>query len=182
VSRFYFSLWLKWILRLTLCSVALASVFSALLTAFVYANQGAQTLGSAVWMALFDIFKFWFAIFWSLALLVALFRSLKFVFNSCANGYKLVLQTCANEEKSETIEVVGYGDLIKVWRKWFMGIIWLVGVQMILALIFTTFFTSYSAVFDWFGIHVLYVFVLIAGYFSFASLSGRCKLTRVRKC
>lgn len=180
MSRFYLLLWLRWLTRLTLCSLALASVFSLLVTVFIYVNQGTQSLNAEVWLALFEIFKFWFVVLWSLTLLIALFRSLKYVFNSCANGYELILLSC--KSKSEYISPVGYGDLIKVWRKWLTLMIWLVGAQMIVALIFTALFTAYDAIFDWFNIYVLYVFVLLAGYFSFTFLSARCKLVKVRKC
>ena len=141
-----------------------------------------QTLNKEVYTALFDIFKFWFSVLWNFTLLIALFRSLKYIFNTCHDGYKLVLHTCIQRSKSEVIEFVGYGDLIKVWRKWLMLIMWLVGVQMIFAMIFFMLFTSMSAIFDWFNIYILYAFVLVAGYFSFILLSVRCRLVKVKKC
>ncbi|MFK5937632.1 MAG: hypothetical protein QM497_04455 [Sulfurimonas sp.] len=182
MSRFYFLLWLRWVFRISICSLVLASFLSAFVTAFIYVNQGMQTLSKEVFLALFDVFKFWFTLAWNISILIALFRSLKYIFNTCYNGYKLVLHTCQNKSNSEIIEFVGYGDLVKVWRKWLMLIIWLVGVQMILVLVFTMFFTSFNAVFDWFNIYVLYSFVLIAGYISFVLLSVRCKLVKVKKC
>ena len=139
-------------------------------------------LNQEVLLALFEIFKFWFSVLWNFTILIALFRSLKYIFNTCYGGYKLVLHTCVNKSKSEIIEFVGYGDLLKVWRKWLMLIIWLVGVQMILALVFTMLFTSFDAIFDWFNIYILFAFVLIAGFFSFVLLSVRCKLVKVQKC
>jgi hypothetical protein len=145
-------------------------------------SQGVQTLNQEVYSALFDIFKFWFGVLWNFTILIALFRSLKYIFNSCYSGYKLILHTCQNKNNAEVIEYVGYGDLFKVWRRWLMLIIWLVGVQMILALIFTMLFTSFDAIFDWFNTFVLYAFILIAGYLSFILLSVRCKLVKVKKC
>jgi len=169
-------------MRITLCSLALATVFSALVTAFIYINQGMQTLNKDVYLALFEIFKFWLRVLWNITILIALFRSLKYIFNTCYDGYKLVLYTCFKKSNSEIIESVSYSDLLKVWRKWLMLLIWLVGVEMILALVYTTLFTSYHAIFDWFNIYLLYAFVLVAGYISFILLSVRCKLVKVKKC
>lgn len=132
--------------------------------------------------ALFEITKFWFLILWSVTLLLFLFRTLKTIFNNCQNGYKLQLLTCSKEGKTDVIEVVGYGDLVKVWRKWFMLIIWLVGAQMIIALLISYTINSYETIFDWFNIYVLYAFILLAGYFSFMILSVRCKRVKLVKC
>ena len=169
-------------MRITVCSLVLASLSSLLVTAFIYMNQGMQTLNQEMYKALFDVFKFWFSVLWNFTILIALFRSLKYIFNSCYGGYKLVLQTCIKKSESQIIEPVGYGDLLKVWRKWLMLIIWLVGVEMIMAVLFTMFFTSFNAIFDWFNIYVLYTFILVSGYFSFVLLSVRCRLVKVKKC
>jgi len=182
VSRFYLYIWLHWVLRLTFSSVLSALVLATLISTYLYVSQGMQPITLEIREALFDITKFWFVILWSLTLLLFLFRTLKSVFNSCFNNYKLQLLTCPNEGKTEVIEEVGYGDLVKVWRKWFMLIIWLVGAQMIIALALTYAFSSYDAVFDWFNIYVLYAFILVAGYFSFMILSSRCKRVRLVKC
>lgn len=157
----------------------MAFAFSFLITTYLYIDQGMPSFNSDIISALFQIFKFWFPIVWSLTLLIALFRSLKYVFNSCLAGYELKLLTCT---KNEIIENIGYGDLVKVWRKWFMLIIWLVGAQMVLAIAFTYMFTSYNGIFEWFDIYFLFVEVLVAGYISFILLGGRCKNVRVVKC
>ncbi|WP_455756713.1 hypothetical protein [Sulfurimonas sp.] len=156
MSKFYLVLWLKWALRVTLCSIVLACGLSFLITTYIYVNQGMQELTSEVLQALWTVFKFWFPLAWSLTLLIALFRSLKYIFNSCCGGYELKLLACGS---SDVIEEIGYGNLIKVWRKWFMLIIWLIGAQMILALVFTYTFTSYNGVFEWFDIYFLFFFV-----------------------
>lgn len=182
MTRFYFTLWSRWLLRLTLCSVLLASALALLITGFIYFKQGMAELNRDVYSALYDIFKFWFAIVWNFTLLLALFRSLKYIFNECYSGYQLILRSCPNEGKSEIIPVVGYGDLMQVWRKWLMLIIWLVGAEMIVGIIFTKLFTSEIAIFDWFSIYVLYGFILVAGYFSFIILISRCKRIKVAKC
>jgi len=173
VSKFYLLIWLGWVLRLTLSSVVSAGVFASFITAYIYVSQGSSPLSKEVYEALFHVFKFWFPLVWSVTLLISLFRTLKTVFNRCINGYEMNLKSCS---------VVGYGDIKGVWRKWLMLIIWLVGAQMIIALIFTKLFTSYEATFDWFNIYVLYTFVLVAGYVSFVLLSSRCRLVSVKKC
>lgn len=180
MTRFYLLLWVRWVVRVTLCSVGLALLFSLFVTFYLYLKQGVPTLDNEVWSALFQIFKFWFFILWNFTLLIALFRSLKYIFNQCNASYKLVLFTC--QKQGSSIEVVGYGDLIKVWRKWLMLLIWLVGVAMILAVAIVTLFTATTTLFEWFNIYILYLFVLVAGYFSFILLTARCKLVKVKKC
>ncbi len=182
VSKFYLYIWWRWALHLTFSSVLSSLFLATLISMYLYVSQGMQPITLEVKEALLNITKFWFVILWSLTLLLFLFRTLKSVFNSCFNNYKLQLLTCPNEGKTEVIEEVGYGDLVKVWRKWFMLIIWLVGAQMILALILTYAFSSYDAVFDWFNIYILYAFILLAGYFSFMILSVRCKRVKLVKC
>ena len=177
--RFYLLLWLGWAVRLSICSVVLACGFSALITLFLYINQGMPSLGTEVNQALFSLFKFWFVISWSFTLLIALFRSLKFVFNKPHANYKLKLLACGS---LDVIEEIGYGDLIKVWRKWFMLLIWLVGSVMVFALVITHLFSSYTGLFEWFNIYWLFGFVLLSGYFSFILLSVRCKKVKVVRC
>ena len=175
-------LWLNWSIRLTLSSIFNASILSAFVILYLYITQSFKELNSEVNIALFHIFKFWFMIFWSLTILLALFRALKYIFNHCYNGYKLTLLTCPKDGETKTINIVGYGDLVKVWRKWFMLIIWLVAGEMVVSVAFMKFFSSYHSIFDWFNIYVLYAFVLISGYFSFMILSSRCKRVRLVKC
>lgn len=179
MSKFYLLLWLKWAVRVTICSIVMACGFSFLITVYLYISQGMPLIDLEVQTALLQLFKFWFPITWSFTLLVALFRGLKYIFNICLDGYKMQLLECGN---NEILDEIGYGDLVKVWRKYFMLLIWLVGAQMILSLVFTYLFTSYSGVFEWFDIYFLFLFILIAGYFSVILLSGRCKLVKVVKC
>jgi hypothetical protein len=108
-----------------------------------------------------------------LTLLLALFRGVKYIFHSCNGGYRLELLYCEKEKSHQAIEIIGYGDLVKVWRKWFMLMIWLVASQMIVALLFIE---------EWFSIFMLYAYILIAGYFSFMIFTAKCKRVRVKKC
>lgn len=179
MSRFYFFLWLRWLFRVSLCSVLLASNVAAFITLFIYISQGMPPLNAEVASALLAIAKFWFPLSWSLALLLALFRSVKYLFNTCTAGYMLKLQECQTQE---FIAVIGYGDLVKVWRKWFMLLIWIVAAQMIFALAFTYLFSDYSGVFAWFDIYWLFAFVLIAGYFAIVLLANRCTRVKIKQC
>ena len=178
MNKFYFVLWLKWAIRLTLCSVFLSMAFSLIVTFYIYISQGIPSLSAEVILALSDIVKFWFLIFWSITILISLFRGLKYIFNDCNSGYQLHLYTC----QKEFIESVGYGDLVKVWRKYFMLLIWIIGAEMILSLALTYMFSTYASVFEWFDIYVLYLFILIGGYLSFVILSSKCKQIKVVKC
>lgn len=181
MSKFYFVLWLKWSIRLTLCSLGGAFFLAFLITAYIYIDNGLQDFDKELVHALFLVFKFWFVLLWSVTLLFSLYRSLKYLFNHCYGGYVLRLQVCT-KATSDYIENVMYSDLFRVWRKWLMLIIWIVGVEMIIAVVMSRIITVESAVFDWFNIYVLYIFILIAGYFSFLLLGSRCKLVKVKKC
>ena len=173
VNKFYLLLWFKWSLRLTVESTLLAGFFSLIVTLFLYVKQGASVLNESVVYALVDIFFFWFAILWSVALLLALFRGIKYIFHGCNNAYKLDLYSCEKEQGSELIVDIGYGDLVKVWRKWFMLMIWLVASQMIIAYILST---------EWFSIVMLYLYIQVAGFFSFMILSAKCKRIKIVRC
>ena len=179
MAKFYFLLWLRWAARVVTCSVLLAYFFSIIITAASYFMGSMPSLNSEVFSALRDILDFWFPIVWSFTLLLALFRSIKYIFNICINGYQLNLLTCRD---SEVIEIIGYGDLVKVWRRWIMLNIWLVGAFMIVAVIVTSLFTNYDGVFDWFSIYWLGAFILLSGYISFMLLGSRCKQVKVSKC
>ena len=179
MSKFYLQLWLKWAIRVSLCSIGFAAIVSLLISLFMYVSQGMPLLSSEVQSALLEITSFWFPLVWNLTLLFVLFRSIKYIFNSCNAGYKFELYNCRGDE---IIEIIGYGDLVKVWRRWFMLIIWLVGSQMVFITAFTYMFTSYEGVFSWFNIYWLYSFTLLAGYLSFILLGNRCKRVKVSKC
>lgn len=180
MNKFYILLWLRWSIRVTLCSIGMASVLAIFFTLFIYLNQESiVAIDAVVLSALFDIFWFWFVLLWSGTLLLALFRSIKYIFNICISGYIIKLLECSTQN---TIEVIGYGDLVKVWRKWFMLLIWLVATIMIFSLFFTYILSQYSSIFEWFNIFWLYTFIIISGYFSFIILIAKCKRVKVVKC
>jgi len=136
-------------------------------------------LTSEVIEALLQVMLFWFPLAWGLTLLLSLFTSLKYIFNTRKNRYELKLYECSSQEM---IEEIGYGDIVKVWRKWFMAMIWLVGVEMIISLFLTYALSLYENVFEWFNIYILFTYILLAGYISFILLAGRCKKVKLRKC
>ncbi|DAB31073.1 MAG TPA: hypothetical protein CFH84_00420 [Sulfurimonas sp. UBA12504] len=179
MSKFYLFLWLRWLFLVTFYSLFLASALAAFITFFIYLSEGMPPLSSEIGKALFAIAKFWFPLTWSLALLLALFASVKYFFNTCTAGYVLKLQSCQTQE---FIEVIGYGDLVKVWRKWFMLLIWIVAAQMIIALAFTSVFSDFESVFVWFDIYWLFGFILVAGYFALIVLTNRCTRVKIKQC
>ena len=180
MRRFYFLLWLKWMLRVTLCSIALAVVIALMITLFMYIQQSTKLdINIEILKALLDIFWFWFVLSWSGTLLIALFRSVKYIFDICLDGYQLRLLSC---DTKEVVHSIGYGDLVKVWRKWFMLLIWIVASLMILSLGITYFFSDYTSVFEWFNIFWLFGFVLVAGYFSLILMIAKCKRVELVKC
>ena len=182
LSKFYLFVWLEWFIRLTLSSIVYACVISFVVTTAIYYNQGMQSLNTEVYSALFVVFKFWFAPLWGISVLIVLFTGLKHLFNKCRGGYMLILHTCEKEEKPQVIETIGLGDIIKVWRKWFMLLIWLITAEMVISVAFSGIFSSSKSLFEWFNIYVLYGFIVVAGYFSFMILSSKCKRIGIRKC
>ncbi len=172
-------LWSVWAIRVTICSVVLAFTASSVVTFFIYILKSKTAVDIRVMGALFEIFKFWFVLIWNLTVLIALFRSLKYIFNICIDGYMFKLLTCSLKD---FIVEIGYGDLVKVFRKQLFLLIWLVGALMIIALIITNIFGDYKNLFDWFNIYWLYAFLMIAGYFSFIILGSRCKKVKIIRC
>ncbi len=183
VSRFYLYVWVKWALYVTFLSLFSAVVVAAFITVLLYYKQGAVALNDEVYSALKSIFYFWFAPAWSVTLLIALFVSLKSIFKGCYGNFRFILLTCPNEKtQTQQIEKVRFRDLIKVWRKWFMLLIWLVSAQIIVAVVVMKLFTQQESLFSWFNIYVLYAFILVGGYFSFIILGAKCKKIKIRKC
>lgn len=179
MGRFYFLLWLRWALRITVCSVAFSVLFSSFVTTVTYLSYDTPSLNSELIEAVFDIFVFWVALFWPLALLLSLFRSLKYVFNVCLGGFELKLLTC---DAQDTIDIIGYGDLLKVWRKWLMLLVWIVGSLMILAVFATKLFMPYDSIFEWFNAYWLYAFIVAGGYAAFVLMITKCKKIKAIVC
>lgn len=179
MAQFYFLLWLRWASILSIKSVLLGILLAGIFTSVLYMKQGMPSISQEVLIALGDLFFFTFAFTWNFSFLLLLFRRLKFIFNTCVNGYQLELLTCKGDEK---IDPIGYGDMLKVWRRWMLLLIWLVGACMIIAIAFTALFTSYDGIFEWFSIYWLYAFILISAFISFILLGSWCKKVRVSRC
>jgi hypothetical protein len=180
VSKFYISLWWSWAWRLSISTIVYTSLFSGLMTLILYLKEGMKPFHSELFEALVIIFEFWFLVFFGIALLLSLFQGLKHIFNHCHHTYSLELLSCPQEAKMQ--KIIGYGDLVKVWRKWFILLIWLVGAQMVLAVILSRLLSDTNSLVRWFNIYSLYGFILVAGYFSFILLVARCKKVRIVKC
>lgn len=180
--KFYSIIWFFWVLRMLLVSVALTSVASLFVTLFLYLKQGMPAFNGEIFEALVAIFRFWFLLFLNLSIPLALFINAKYLFNVCANGFSLKLLSCIKDGDVEPIEIIGYGDLVQVWRKWLLLIVWNTAVLMLLSVVFSYIFTSYDSLFDWFSVYLLYVFILIAGFFSIVLLASRCKRVSIKAC
>jgi len=177
--KFYFLLWVRWAFWVSLYSVLGAAVLALLASVATYFYQGALQMHEAIAEALLDVFLFWFGVAWSVTILGTLFLRLKTIFNTCIGGYRLRLLGC---QSGEPLEALGHGDIVKVWRKWFMLLLWLVAaLSLLLALLFAVFFTE-EGVFGWFNIYMLYGLILLAGYLSFMLLGSRCKKVRTQRC
>jgi hypothetical protein len=167
MSRFYFFLWLRWASKLSVYSISLAFLITFFITLLTYIKLGFVSLDEEVVKALLAVFKFYFLFAFSFTILLILFRSIKYIFNQCIHGYELKLLSC---DKKEIVETIGYGDLLRVWRKWIMLLIWLVAVCMIVTL------------FNFFNIYALFIFILLSGYLSFIILISKCDKVRVIRC
>lgn len=177
--RFYLIIWLFWLTKSVVFTFTAACGFALLITVFIYVKLGLPPINGEIQNALIDIFQFWFPVTLSFSLLIALFLSLKSIFNRCIEGYSFKLLSC---DAKEVIEKIRYQDTLKVFRKWLMLIIWLVGVQMVVAFAVMKFFIHFDSIFEWFDIYLLFVFIALAAYISFILLAGRCKRIKVSRC
>lgn len=167
MGRFYFFLWLRWAYKLSINSIVSAVIITLIITFLTYAKLGFVSLDKDVMDALFKIYKFYFSFIFSITLIVVLFRSIKYIFNKCIYGYELKLLSC---DQKEIIETIGYGDLLRVWRKWIMLLIWLIAICMIVTM------------FKFFNIYALYLSLLLSGYISFIIMISKCKKIKVIRC
>jgi len=177
--KFYFLLWARWAFFVTLYSSASAVILAFFFTLGSYLYQGAPQIDVQIKEALWSVFFFWLGVAWSVSILGTLFFRLKTIFNTCIGGYRLRLLSC---QSGEPLKVIGDRDIVKVWRKWFMLLLWLVAaLSLFLALFFFVFYDKEGA-FGWFNIYMLYGLILLAGYLSFMLLGSRCKKVRTQRC
>lgn len=135
-------------------------------------------MSNEVMSALKDIALFWFALIWSLTLLIALFLVVRRLFYRCIDHRQLTLRSCSGRE---SIKIAGMADVVKVWRKWLMAIIWATAAQIIIV-VALHYLLGIDALFSWFSVYWLYLFVLIAGLLTLPLMEARCKLVRVGRC
>lgn len=177
--KFYLFIWLRWAFWLTVLSVSMAIIFSIIGSFGIYLFQGMPALDKDVIDALWNVFWFLSSPMWSFVLFIVLFIRLKYIFNKCAANYQFKLMAC---DTKEYVEVLGYGNIVQVWRKWFLGLIWLVISITTVAIFIATYVFNQDSLFDWFNIYLLYGFILIGGFFSFILLGSRCKNVRIVRC
>ncbi len=177
--RFYLRLWLFWFFQVSALSLGAAALADAVVTAALYVYRGAPPLNASVAEALWEIAGFWFGILWSLTLLWALFISVRRIMERCYAHRKFILLTCKGDER---ITPVGHGDIVTLWRRWMMLLIWLVAAQMILMTGIRMVFGFETALDTWFDSYWLYGALMIAGGISLPLLGTRCKRIRVSQC
>lgn len=179
MRSFYFRLWFGWVVRVSLESLAFGAVMAFVIVLTIYVNKGMPLLKKEVLEALWDIFIFWFPVTWSAALLLSLFRSLKYLFNRCKGDYRLQLLAC---DEKEEIDPVGYGDMKRVWRRWLMLLIWSDAILILLLALVMRFFFGVEQLFSWLNIYMLYGTILLGGYISLPIWIAHCKKTRIVRC
>ncbi len=179
MHKFYTRLWLYWAGRVTLETLLFAFAMALFVTLFFYVKKGAPALEEEVVGALWSIFAFWFKIVWAFAFLLVLFRSIKWVFERCYAGYRLRLRECATQR---IIEEIGYGDLVRVWRRWFVTLVWIITLLSVIISALMHFLAGVDSFFAWFDIWVLYLLSMTGGYISFWLLGAFCKRVKVERC
>jgi hypothetical protein len=179
MRKFWFWLWWDWALWVSVSSLLLAGGFDGLLTLGIYISKSMPELNAQTLKALADIWIFWFGIIWSVTLLLSIFLSMKRFFNRCFDGYKLQLLTCKD---SELIDIVLLGDIVKVWRKWLMILIWGVAAEILIVSVVRYVFGFGIGFWEWFSLFWLYLFLLIAALSSLPLMASRCKRVRLVRC
>lgn len=179
MAKFYFLLWLRWAFMLSFKTLFFATLLAAVFVLLLYLHKGIPALNDAIYAALAELFSFSFAFTWSFCLLLFLFREMRGVFLHCYGGYKLELLSC--KEKS-VITNIGYGDLLKVWRKWFILLIWLVASTLLITVTLRALLGFSEGFSEWFNIFWLSFYILFGGYISFILLAHRCKKVRISRC
>jgi len=177
MRKFWLGLWLRWALWIAAFSVAMGAAASAVLTFVLYLLKGMPPLEGEVPGALWRIATFGFPILWSVALLTGMLLSVKRLFGRCIGGHELQLYRCDGEER---IASPGVADTLKVWRKWLFALIWLVAFQVTLGAAIA--YLSGARPMEWFSLHWLLLFVLLAGGATLPLMGSRCSMVKVARC
>ncbi len=178
MRKFWLGLWTYWAVWLTLFSVSAGLFLAAMITFSLYLLKGAPSLEPEVVSALQEITLFWFGLTWSITLLIALFLVVRRLFYRCIDHRQLTLPECSG---SGSIKKADLGDIIKLWRKWLMAIIWATAAQAIIIIVLRYLF-GMADLLSWFSVYWLYLFVLIAGLITLPLMQARCKLVKVAAC
>ena len=179
MRKFWFLLWLDWLVFVTVSSLFFAAFFDFIVIFCIYIFKDMPTLDSVIIGALSDIWLFWFAFIWSATLLLSIFLSVKRLFNKCYNGYKLQILTCT---EFEVIDIVLLGDTVKIWRKWLMVLIWGVASEILFVSVVRYFLNFELDFWVWFDVGCLYLFILLAALASLPLMAARCKRVRLSSC
>jgi len=179
MRRFWFFLWFDWVVFITISSLLFSTVIDFILTFSIYISKGMPTFDTETLNALGAIWKFWFGIIWSATLLLSIFLSMKRFFNKCYDGYKLQILTC---KEFEVIDIVLLGDVVKVWRKWLMVLIWGVATEILFVSVVRYFLGLGLDFWVWFNMGWLYLFILLAALSSLPLMAARCKRVRLTRC
>jgi len=179
MRKFWLLLWFDWVVFVTVSSLFFASIIDFILTLSIYILKDMPTLESETLNALGAIWMFWFSILWSGTLLLSIFLSMKRFFNKCYDGYKLQLLTCKD---FEVIDIVLLGDIVKVWRKWLMVLIWAIATEILFVSVVRYFLGLGLEFWVWFNMGWLYLFILLAALSSLPLMAVRCKRVRLRTC
>lgn len=180
--RFYLFLWLEWIVRMFIVTLLFTSIMSLVITLFLYISREMPPLSGEIYRALFEIFRFWFLLLLNIAIPLALFINVKYLFNSSYGGICLRLLSSIKDGEVEVIDTIGYGDLVQVWRRWLFYIVLGSSLLVLLSALFTYLFTQYDSLFDWFSVYTLYLFVTLSGLFSIVLLTKSFKALRLERC
>ncbi len=178
MRSFWLGMWWRWALWVTLFSILVALITDIALTFGIYLLKGVPPLNATVFEALLEIGRFWFGILWSITLLLALFLSVKRLFNRCIAGRQMHLFTCKDHER---INPVLMGDVVVLWRRWMILLIWVVTVET-LAVSGVGYLWGIEGFWSWFDIYWLYAFLVIASALTLPLLPSRCKRIEVVSC
>jgi hypothetical protein len=85
-------------------------------------------------------------------------------------------------KSQDYIDPIGYGDLVPIWRRWFLSLIWISAAQIVVATVVMRLVFGYETVFAWMGSVELLGFVFVAGLFSFMLLGTKEKKVKVVRC
>ncbi len=180
MNRFFLLLWIFWLAYVVFWSFVLGSLLATVITLFLYIRSGMPEFTDAVVYALLDVGHFLFMITYNIALLIVLFLSIKQLFKRCFDRWRLELIGCL--EYKTVLSDIGYGDLIHIWRRWMMYLVWFSAFFMIVNLIFSKVFGEFHSVFEWFDIYHLYSYIAIGGFFALRQITINSKYVKVKSC